>query len=282
MAEKNPIIQANLRAMEMIWSQVPKEVKNGIEYITYIKNDLPYLYYSGLVDTQRYKLEDWQQAFEDCLGEDGRYWISHEKMLSLGKFRYGKTVNEPFDPFKMRMGRYEVDRLWRLFESSVIPSCALPREYLKNVYDQMVRQHKSFKQMFSEKDLKKLKDSGQEIDFNLSVPDEHEGSISYVTVTREHLENLKKMLDTYPSPRRKLEISVQQMRQEKLQQLADIAASPQKSAFESGPDFRNTAKKSLKDMLIKASENVAAGRKTTGEVINVGDVQKKKRPPVKF
>jgi hypothetical protein len=282
MAEKNPLIQANLRAMEMIWSQVPKEVKNGIQYVTYIKNDLPYLYYSGLVDTQRYKLEDWQQAFEDCLGEDGRYWVSHEKMLSLGKFRYGKTVNEPFDPMKMRMGKYDIDRLWQVFERSIIPSCALPKEFLKNIFDQMLRQHKSLKQMFPEKALKKLKDEGQEIDLNLSVPYEHEGAINFVTITSENLKNLKKLLDTYPSPRRKLEISVQQMRQEKLQQLADIAASPQKSAFESGPDFRNTAKKSLKDMLIKASENVAAGRKTSGEVINVGDVQKKKRPPVKF
>ena len=49
MTEKDPRIEMNRKAMEFIWQQVPKEVKEGIQYVTYVKTDLPYLYYSGTI-----------------------------------------------------------------------------------------------------------------------------------------------------------------------------------------------------------------------------------------
>ncbi len=285
MTEKDPLIEINLRAMEFIWSKVPKEIKDGGEYVTYVKGDLPYLYYSGMVDAQRYTLEQWQKAFEDCLGEDGRYWVSHEKMLWLGRFRYSKTVNEPFDPLKIRTGKYTADRLWKLFENSVIPSTSLPKEFLKNIFDQYYRQGKSVGQMIGQEALKKIK----EIKLDMEPIDETKhvvvslmDSKEYVMVERDLLENLKKLLDMYPSPRRRLELAVYQMRMDKLQKLADIATKPQQSSFEAGPDFRETTKKDLKSMLVKASENVTGGRKPTGEVLDLKALQKKKKPPTKF
>ncbi|HKY64138.1 MAG TPA: hypothetical protein VJR29_12040 [bacterium] len=282
MEGKDPLIEVNKRAMEFIWNKVPKEEKGGVEYVTYVATDIPFLYYSGLVDTSKYSRKEWEAAFEDCLGEDGRYWISHEKMIWLGRFRYCKTVSEPFDPLKMRVGKYPVDRLWRLFEASVIPSCSLPPLFLRNVFDQMFRQKKNLKKLF-EKDLKNIKDKGA--DFNEDSLDgmpqvEVVGNETFVELTKEHLQRLKQTLDTYPSPRRKLEMSVEQSRLDRLQQLSDVAKNPQKSSFEAGKDFRETTKKSLKDMLVKASENVTAGRKPTGEVIDVKSLQNKR--PTKF
>lgn len=285
MAEKDPLIEVNRRAMEFIWNKVPKEIKDGVEYVTYVATDIPFLYYSGLVDTNRYSRTEWEKAFEDCRGEDGRYWISHEKMLWLGRFRYCKVVNEPFDPLKMRTGKYSVDRLWRVFESSVIPSCSLTPEFMKNVFDQMFRQQKSLKKMI-QKDIEAVKEKGGaevegiNVDDILQPSTQKVGNEVFVELTKDHLERLKQTLDTYPSPRRKLEMNVAETRLNRLQQLSDIAKNPQKSSFESGKDFRETTKKSLKDMLVKASENPTAGRKTTGEVIDVKSLQNKR--PTKF
>ena len=282
MDKKDPLIEVNRRAMEFIWNKVPKEEKDGIQYVTYVATDIPFLYYSGLVDTAKFTRKEWEAAFEDCRGSDGRFWISHEKMLWLGRFRYCKTVTEPFDPLKMRVGKYSVDRLWRIFENSIIPSCSLPPAYLKNVFDQMFRQQKSLKSLF-EKDLKAAKEKGGEFDDESleNMPGlETVGNEVFVELTPEHLKRLKQTLDTYPSPRRKLEVSVEETRMSRLQQLADVAKTPQKSTFEAGKDFRETTKKSLKDMLVKASENVNAGRKPMDEVLDLKSLQKKR--PTQF
>lgn len=284
MENKDPLIELNRRAMGYIWNAVqPKDVKDGVEYITYIKTDIPFLYYSGLVDTKRWSREQWEQAFEDCLGEDGRYWVSQEKLLSLGRFRYSKVVSDPFDPLKMRVGRYSVDRLWKVFEASIIPSCSLPKEFLENTFNQMFRKQKNLKKIF-EKDIKEIKKLGVEADDDdLDNQQPHPvkvGNEVFIDLTREHLERLKSFLDNYPSPRRKLEVGVEENRLNRLQQLADVAKKPQESAYEAGTDFRETAKKNLKDLLVKASENPNAGRKPTGEVIDVKSMQNKR--PTKF
>ena len=271
--------------MEYIWRSVPKEEKGGIQHVVYVKGDIPFLYYSGLVDTERFTLEHWQKAFEDCLGDDGRYWVTHEKMLALGMFRYSKILSEPFDPLKMRTGKYAVERLWKVYERSIIPSCALPKEYIKNVFDQVIRQKKSVSSLISKEEFEKLKKENPDmytIDADQKATTESFGTEEFLVLEREHLITLKKLLDMYPSPRRKLEISVYDMRREKLQELADIAAKPQKSSFEAGPDFRKTTQTSLKDLLVKASENTTGGRKPMDEVIDLKSMQKKKRPPVKF
>ena len=278
---KDPFIEANRRAMEYIWTKVPKETKDGVEYVTYVKTDLPYLFYSGLVDTQRYKLEAWLKAFDDCLGEDGRYWVSHEKMIWLGRFRYSKTVNEPFDPLKMRLGKYEVDRLWKVFENSIQPSTSLPDFYIKNVFDAIFRERK-MDQLFTPESLEKLKEKGHEIDQSKfdKINFETEGGKEYVILEKPHVEHLRNLLDSYPSPRRKMEMSVASLRTEKLQQMSDIAKNPQKSNFEAGADFRETTKKNLKDMLVKASANSNVGRKPKDEIIDLKGMQKNR--PIKF
>jgi hypothetical protein len=204
-------------------------------------------------------------------------------MLWLGRFRYHKTVAEPFDPLKMRTGKYTAKRLWQIYEKSIIPSCSLPKEFIKNTFKQLILQHKSFDKAFN-KELTALKKEGKELNKEVMpvIKFEKDGDNEYIIIERENLLNLKRFLDDYPSPRRKLEVSVQNMRMDRLQNLSGMAAQREKSSFEAGKDFRETTKKSLKDMLIKASEDVTAGRKPTGEVINVGDVQKKSPRPTKF
>ncbi len=285
MGDKNPLIEINRRAMDYIWSQVPKETKDGEEYVTYVKTDLPFLYHSGLVDTEHFTLEQWERAFADCLGEDGRYWVNHKKMLFLGIFRYHRTVNEPFDPLQMRTGKYSVERLWKIYERSVIPSCSLPKEFIKTKFDQLFRKKKSYQEAFSAEWEKAKKERGEEIE---KLPTQalnfaKQGADDCVEITQEHLENLRIFLDTYPSPRRKLELAVQELRMNELQKISSQAATPQKSSFTAGKDFRETTKKDLRNMLVKASEQVHAGRKPMDEVINISDLQKGRgKTPTKF
>lgn len=287
MAKKlNPIVEANMRAMEYIWQKVPKVLKDGQEYVTYAKTDLPYLYNSGLVDTKRYTFDQWEKAFADCLGEDGQYWVNHKKMIFLGMFRYSKAVGDPFDPLKLKTGKWPIDRLWRVYNNSVIPSCSLPPEFIKQKFDQIFRKKMSLKEAYAgnlkkgeEKEGNKALDEVQ-AKMHLVFETGPEGEM--VVIEKEHLANLKNLLDTYPSPRRKLELSVQEMKLGKLQAMAGLAAQKEKSTFELGKDFRETTKKDLKDMLVKASENRTAGRKTTGQEINVKDMQKKKPRPTRF
>jgi hypothetical protein len=78
-----------------------------------------------------------------------------------------------------------------------------------------------------------------------------------------------------------MEMGVAQLRQSKLQQLADMASHQEKSTFEAGQDFRVKAKKDLKDMLVKASEQAHGARKPTGPAVSIKDMGKPKRP-IKF
>lgn len=288
MAEKNPLIEINRRAMEFIWSQVPKTVKDGKQYVTYAKTDLPFLYNSGMVDTQRFSFEQWESAFADCLGEDGQYWVDHKKMLFLGFFRYSKRVGEPFDPLKMRTGKYAIDRLWQVFERSIIPSTSLPPHFIKNTFDNLFRKHQSFGKSFKD-DLEKAKEKAKAEDEESNLPEIvepnfHFGSEQgkeFVVLERDHLLHLKSLIDTYPSPRRKMELSVAELRQSKLQNLAQRASQQEKSTFEAGQDFRVKTRKDLKDMLVKASEQARSGRKPKGEPVSIKDMGKPKRP-IKF
>lgn len=286
MEGKDPLIELNRKAMDFIWNQVnPKEVKDGKEYITYVKGDLPFLYYSGLVDTKKWSREQWDQAFEDCLGEDGRYWVSYEKMISLGRFRYCKVVGEPFDPLKMRVGKYTPERLWKIFENSIIPSSALPESFFKRIFDILVFQKKHIKDGIG-KQLEALKQAGQdeEIEKKIKAVKEpkwvKENGQEYLILEREDLVRLKEFLDNYPSPRRKMELLVEETRNSRLKQLADAALAPQKSSFEAGKDFRETTKKNLKEMLVKASESADKARQPKDEVLDLKSMQKNR--PTKF
>ncbi len=282
MTDRNALIQVNRRAMEFIWSKCPKEIIDDVEYVVYVENDIPALYYSGLVDTERYKLKHWQQAFDDCRQEDGKYYITHDKMIFLGMFRYCRKVGEPFDPLKMRTGKYSAERLWKIFENSVIPSTSLDEKFIKNTFDGIFYRNKSAGELFGDQ-IKLIKEKGED----LKVDKDHierkekislDKGVKYVEVTRETLEGIKTLIDNYPSPRRKMELGVQEIRLGKLQNLADQSKVSQKSTFEAGKDFREVTKKDLKDMLVKASEKPLGGRKPSGEVLDLKKLQKKNRP----
>ncbi len=266
--------------MNHIWNAVqPKDVKDGVEYITYVPTDIPFLYFSGLVDTKRWKRAEWEQAFEDCLGEDGRYWVSHEKLISLGRFRYCKVVSDPFDPLKMRAGKYTPERLWKIFENSVVPSCSLQETFFKQTFDIMIYQKKSLKEGMKA-EFEAMKKSGQKIPDDIKKKYHEpkfveENGKEYIVLDRDDMVRLKEFLDTYPSPRRKMELLVEEARAERLNKLADVALNPQKSSFESGKDFREISKQSLKEMLVKASAVEDANRKPKDEVLDLKARQKK-------
>lgn len=277
MAEENPLIEFNRPYMEIIWRRVPKTLKGDVEYIVYEAHDLPALYESGLVDTQRYSLEQWERAFENCKGEDGCFWVSYEKMISLGQYRFSKIVAEPFDPLRVRTGEYTIEQLWRLFEKAVIPSCSLPPEKIKELFNKLFRKKLSVDEALRE-ELEALKEAGEETEDLLEQAvhfKKHKSGEVYIEVTAEELTGLKELIDAYPSPRRKLELGVQRLRQEKLDAMAQRAKENQKSTFEEGRDFRKTTQEDLLKMLVKTQTKAAGGREPLDEELDLKSLQKK-------
>lgn len=281
MPQEDAYVEINRSAMEQIWTKVGKTTQDGINYIVYTQDDLPALYESGMMDTRRVSLENFLKFFEPLKQSDKKYWVSKENFIKLGKYRYAGRIKEPFDPIKMRQGRYTVERLWRVFERSIIPSTSLDPRLLKAVFDGLIVNQKSPKEIFA-KQLKKLKEQGKEpevdeAELELLAPLIEEGGKKYVEITERDLKEIQKILDTYPSPQRRLEIDVQNARQERLQGLAQAQENLQKSSFEAGQDFRVKAQKELGDLLVKTEDGLRGGRKPTDEVLDLKELQRKGR-----
>lgn len=270
------LIQLNRPAMIQIWSKLDKTRKEGVDYLTYSLKDISALYYSGMMDPNYATLEIFQKFFEPFLQADGQYWLKQEDFIALGEYRYPGRAREPFDPLKMRQGRYTIERLWRLFKNSIIPSCALPPEFIKLIFDGMVREQKSPQEIFASQ-LKAKKEELKDLDqaaLNARAELIEEEGKKYLNITGQDLAEIQKLLDTYPSPRRRREINVQEARQNKLQSLSKAQENLQKSNFEAGQDFRVKAKKDLGDVLVKADEGLRGGRKPTEEVLDLKSLQK--------
>lgn len=277
MSDINSLIEYNRPYMELIWKRVPKTVKGDVEYIVYEGDDVPALYESGLVDTERYSFKQWEAAFEDCRGEFGQYWVSHEKMISLGQFRFCKIVSEPFDPLRVRTGKYSVTQLWQLFDKAIIPSCALDKNKIKEIFNALFLKRQSVGSALG-KELEVLEDQGEDTTAlaNQAIPFKtDETGEPYVEVGPADLQEIKTLLDTYPSARRKLEMGVQELRHEKLSGIAKRAEESQKSNFEEGKDFRKTTQEDLQNMLVKTQGDAVEARAPKDEVLDLKSLQKR-------
>ncbi|MBI2335512.1 MAG: hypothetical protein HYU97_01970 [Deltaproteobacteria bacterium] len=237
-------IAINRLAMEYIWRKVQKVKREGKDYIRYLPDDIPYLYQSGLIDTERVSLKALNEFFEPLRGPDGAFYVDHKKIIELGKYRYHKIVGKPFDPLKMRRGKYTLERLRRIFENSLIPSTSLDPKFIWNQFNTTI--------------MSKANSRG-EIEF-----------------TEEMLRSLAKTLELYPSPRRRLELDVESLRAQEVQENVKIHQNPELSQFTHKTDIKKATVKSLKDVLVKTKEAIAdPHRQGKGEVI---DIKKLKKP----
>lgn len=214
--------------MEVIWASSEKEKDGCLHYPPPL---IDFLWDNGFVDTEKFNPEEWRQAFEAFKQKDGNYKISHDEFMTLDKYRYDGPIRIPFDPEKINEGKYTDEGFGQLVQSSIAPSCGLPPSELKQCIDDL-------KQEFRQDD-------------------------DLVLIKAAAKQKIKKLLDEFPSPLRRLEIIFDRMMRsagkqkeiETLDQATQMTATPeqaaaiQKSTFSAGAlSVAETKAKALREI----------------------------------
>lgn len=159
---------AAIKAVKAIWSAVAQTGSDGKKYITFVgRNDLVYLFCTGFVDESKHTLHDWVESFKEAAQPDGSYRLSEEQWMDKARFRYCGPVGRPFDPLLIKEGDWPEKDMELLIKSHILPA----------VY-------------FTEKEFRSIFDEAKESFFSAGV----------YKITREVKEDLKKLIDMYPSP----------------------------------------------------------------------------------
>jgi len=251
--EQDPQIEINRPVMESIWQQVPKEHNlppafSG-EHIRYLATDPKYLYLTGFVDTKAYTFEDWEVAFQDCRQPDGSYLISKDKFITLGKYKYSGKIKNPLDVMKIREGWYDLNTWHEFCVKSIMPSTSLTIDHLVQAE-------------------KLMKEGGQIVNGRIKID-------------KAAKLRMKQVLDNYPSPARRRELSVDAIHQQRV--AAEVARSSSPvvhTAYQKGEKVGDRQKKDLKETLLKAAK---IGKKAATETpaVSLKDLRKKSKPSKK-
>lgn len=210
--------------MKYIWEQVSQPDAQGRRLITYGgRNDLAYLYETGFVDTDKFKLEDWVEAFKDSLQKDGRYILNEQQWMLKKKYRYDGPIDPPFDPLTLPEKLWEPSDFERLLKEKILPALAIPE--------------KTFREsLLRAKD--KLFVNGK------------------VNLEKQFKFALKQIFEMSPSPRRYREVSLAEALQKTRPGAPSVgvAATPspaaqQKSGFSKGPAASQAAVDQLSKLL---------------------------------
>ncbi len=112
--------------MKYIWEKVSTISPDGRRLIKYQNRaSLEYLYQTGFVDTDRFTMPQWIDAFNDSLQPDGSYLLSETQWMAKRKYRYDGPVDEPFDPMTIREGEWEPDEFDRLLKEKIFPATSV-------------------------------------------------------------------------------------------------------------------------------------------------------------
>lgn len=193
-------------AMEYIWERVPKQ-KDGLT-IRYLKADLDYLYYNGFVDTRQFSIELWKKAFKNFEQEDGSFVLNKNQFMALRLFRYDGRSDEVFDPYKVQKGPWPDKSLQKLYDKSIYKASAISEETYWTFINEM-------------------KKKPGYLDAN-----------GHFIIDDHIIHELAVLLQNYPSPRRRLEIEVSRLREEKNKKLAGNAKNRDASGFTVGQSDR--------------------------------------------
>jgi hypothetical protein len=212
--------------MKFIWEQVSQPDPQGRRWIRYGgRHDIVYLYETGFVDTDKYPLNEWIDAFKDSLQKDGRYVLDENQWMAKKKYRYDGPIDAPFDPLSMPEKMWNPEEFEKLLKEKILPSMAIPekifRESLQRVKDRMFVNGK-------------------------------------VNIDKQFKAVLKQIMETSPSPRRFREVSLAEAVKKMGQGApktgvpsAPSQAAQQKSGFAKGPAAGQAAVDQLSKLLGK-------------------------------
>lgn len=248
--EQDQILELKQKIMLDIWKKSPKEATpppplSG-EYVRYWHTDLHYLYYTGFVDTKRFKIEEWEAAFSDCKQEDGTYYISQEKFLGLSKFKFLGVVKNPLDPMKIREGWYDMKVWHNYWMTSLLPSTTLTEE---------------------------LVTQGEKAALSQGLIVNGRIYIDQAAKLR-----IKQILEQYPSPTRLREISVHEIIEEKLKKQAEKLNKAQvETSYEQGEKLGAQEKRDLKEVFLKTKTLKNTNQQPQKETFSLKDLRGKSK-----
>lgn len=230
--------------MEELWLKVSKPAKDGKKYIV-LKgvNDLGFLYVSGFVDISKYGFKEWIDAFKGSRTPTGSFIVTHEQWLEKKKFRYDGKIGIPYDPMTMIEEKdYTEAEVTKLLTEKIIPNTIYSAAYVPQVVNNLKAQGKlAGGKIFIDKKVK-----------------EFVGTI----------------INTYPSPRRILELMVAALKDQKKNKNQLSQAEAQKSSFAAGSTAQSIVQARLAELAkeVKAAESV----QPSGPTLSLKDLAKKR------
>lgn len=119
-----------------IWEKVSVQAPDGQRTIRWpTRADIDYLYDTGFVDTDRFRKEEWLDAFKDSRQKGGSYIITKDQWLAKRPFRFNGPTREPFDPLALREGEWEVEEFERILKERLFPSTTLSEDLFRKAID---------------------------------------------------------------------------------------------------------------------------------------------------
>lgn len=201
------MVSPSKNPMQAIWDSIAQPDPDGNKYIHWRdRRDIEYLYDTGFVDTDKFSLKEWVEAFRDSLLPNESYRVTLDQWLAKTPFRYNGPTGQPFNPLTIREGEWSPEELWDLIEKQFLPATTLKRDH----YEKM---------------LQKGKEAGRFIDGK------------YI-INKPFKFGLKQLVDTYASPKRRRELAVAEARED-LKREKPVLKPAQKPAA-SGPSQKTS------------------------------------------
>lgn len=230
--------QKNRETMRAIWKSMHESdpAMPPDQLIFEGENDLAYLYSSGFVDTDQFSYQEWAKAFRSQRQKDGRFVLSLDEWLDKTKFRYAGPIYPPFDLDRIQDGDWTEEDFRKLIVKYLLPETAITEKQF-------------FDALKAGEQTGEIKDGIVKVDAALK-------------------EELKQLLDRFPSVRRSRGLGVGQALAE-LQSAGDLpetgastqgtqstepSKAEEKSSFAGNQDRR-------KDTMGQLSKLLSGGKK---------------------
>jgi len=229
--------------MEQIWEKAAKPAKDGNKYFIFKGiNDLGFLYVTGFVDAQKYSLKDWTDAFKSSQQKDGSYLVSHAQWLEKRKFRYGGVIHPPFNPLTLPEKEYSEEEVIKVLSENILPQTIFDKSAIPQILQNLRSQ-------------KKLVNGKLKVDRKLKMEVAH-------------------LIDSYPSPRRILELMVDTLKRAKKPSEA-LAHQTERSGFAAG----KTAQQIVASRLSELAKEIKKEEAPLSEAPSISLKELKKRKP---
>lgn len=113
----------SFNVMEYLWEKLQKAPDEN--HVTFTVADLDVLWQHGFVDTVKHTIDKWRAAFDGHRRPSGSYVLSRADFVAKEAYRYKGEIHIPFDALKINEGLYTDEGFQELVDESVKPSVSI-------------------------------------------------------------------------------------------------------------------------------------------------------------